>query len=87
MTDLCEIEIVGDYRSIDKDTFEAISGRIEVKVTYNGTTISKELDVAITDRSGDFPIALVGVAAIVLITILAAILLFIRKRGDRKKEE
>ncbi|MDG6226147.1 MAG: hypothetical protein QCI82_11635, partial [Candidatus Thermoplasmatota archaeon] len=82
---LCTIEIEGDHNKMDHSSFEALSGKVTAHVSYNGTSISREIVVDVV-TNGEIPLAMILlVVGSILVLIIVGILLIARRRGSQPR--
>jgi len=84
IVEVCEIRIEGDAERVDHSTFRAISGHIDVTVTYNGTSITEGIDVEKVAGDKEFPFILVIAPSIAAIGL---VLFLLTRRKGRSIEE
>jgi len=82
ITSMCDIDIQGNHERIDHSSFRGLSGHIDVNVAFNGTSITKSIDVRGSTDVNTYSYLFV-VIPIAALAILIVSFLFFRRRSSR----
>jgi hypothetical protein len=86
ITDLCDVDWIGDVEEISDDTVKG-KGEITVRVTFKGKTLEETVEVKDNSSSGSFNYLLILIPAVIVVILIIIAYLFTRPRRDYSEEE